>query len=388
MPALRTTIPVVAIVAGTWVGLHPPVPAGFPSRLAPAPAIETRPLYPRPSAGDVPPLERGPSPADSAIDSAELTDARAGFPDLNPEDRVDRAWLMSEGPSHDPGDGRRLVTLTFDDGPFPETAPLLLRILAEHKVRATFFFIGEYLASTDRRGEESRTWARRIVQAGHYVGNHTFDHRRLTSLDHTTALSEIDDSADAIEHATGVRPWLFRPPFGALDAWLEGALRDRGQELVLWNIDVQDIKQSDADEIARSVEEQLRYKRGGIVLLHDMHAASVRAVAILLRSLQSNRWDPEHPDRFGWDIVDLATYLRATRDSPQPYPTREALERGRERAHERAHAQARERTAPASERTAAALEAPDYVPGFVPVISSQMRAALPESLRSSILTEQ
>jgi len=376
MPALRTTIPVVAIVAGTWFGLHRPALEGLQWPRAPVTAAPSHAAHPaRPPATAVPPLEPAASPADSAMDG-ELSDPRAGFPDLNPEDRVDRAWLLSEGPSHDPRDGRCLVTLTFDDGPFPETAPLLLRILTEHKVRATFFFIGEYLASTERRGEESRTWARRIVQAGHYVGNHTFDHRRLTSLDHTAALSEIDDSAGAIERATGVRPWLFRPPFGALDAWLEGALRDRGQDLILWNIDVQDIKQSDSDEIARSALEQLRYKRGGIVLLHDMHAASVRAVAILLRSLESNRWDPEHPDRFGWDIVDLATYLRETGASPQPYPTREALEQARMLAHE----SARERTA--------AREDPGQLPGFVPVISSQMRAALPESLRSSILTEQ
>ena len=373
MPALRTTIPVVAMVAGTWLGLHPTAVAGL------GPARPTRTAVPTSSpavslATAVPPLE----PAASPIDSAELPDPHAGFPDLNPDDRVDRAWLLSEGPWHDPRDGRRFVTLTFDDGPFPETAPLLLRILAEHKVRATFFFIGEYLAGNDRRGEESRTWARRIAQAGHSVGNHTFDHRRLTSLDHTAALGEIDDSAEAIERATGVRPWLFRPPFGALDPWLERALRDRRQELVLWNVDVQDIKQSDPDEIARSVEEQLQYKHGGIVLLHDMHAPSVRAVASLLRSLESNRWDPEHPDRLGWDIVDLAAYLRATRDAPQPYPTREALERARERC--------RERTAAIAAGSPDAGQLP--VSEAAPVISSQMRAALPDSLRSSILTEQ
>ena len=356
MPALRTTIPVVAMVAGSWLALHRPLAS--PPRAAPSRATA------------VPPLE----PAASPLDSGELPDLRAGFPALNPDDRVDRAWLLSEGPAHGPRDGRRLVTFTFDDGPFPETAPWLLRILAEHRVRAAFFFIGEYLAGTDRRADESRVWARRIAEAGHDVGNHTFDHRRLTSLDHTEALSEIDDSADAIERATGVRPWLFRPPFGALDGWLEGALRDRRQELVLWNIDVQDIKRTDPDEIARSVEEQLQYKRGGIVLLHDMHAASVKAVAILLRSLEANRWDPEHPERVGWDIVDLAAYIRATRDAPQPYPTRDALERARALARERS-------TGPAS-------PAPQLPVSPVPVISSQMRAALPESLRSSMVTEQ
>ena len=126
-----------------------------------------------------------------------------------------------------------------------------------------------------------------------------------------------------------MRPSLFRPPYGALDGWLEGALRDRHLELVLWNIDVHDIRRTDPDEIAQSLGDQLEYKQGGIVLLHDMHWASVRAFSRLLRHLEASRWDPEHPERNGWDIVDLAEYLRATDASPQPFATRDALVKAR-----------------------------------------------------------
>ncbi len=318
-------IPIVAVGVGTWIGLGRPdagTAVAASVRGASTAAGRARDVAP----SIVPPLESGPPP----IDPSAIPDPPPPWPALNPDDRVDRAWLISEGPAHSRGDGRRLVTFTFDDGPFPETAPTLLRILADHRIRAAFFFIGAYLEGSDRRAEETRMWAKQIADAGHYIGNHTRNHRRLTGLSHAAALAEIDDSAAAIEATTGTRPWLFRPPYGALDPWLEGALKARRQELLLWNIDVQDITRSDPEEIVRSLQEQLEYKRGGIVLLHDVHWASVKAFTRLLRWLEADRWDPKSPDRPGWDVVDLAEYLRSTAASPQPYASRDDLERARE----------------------------------------------------------
>jgi peptidoglycan/xylan/chitin deacetylase (PgdA/CDA1 family) len=319
-------LPVVTLGIGTWIGLgRPDARTAVAAGVRAATSIARPAREPPPSL--VPPLDQRPP----TIDPGVLPDPAPPWPHLNPEAGVERAWLISEGPAHPPGDGRRLVTFTFDDGPFPETAPTVLRILDEHRIRATFFFIGEYLVGDDRRAIESREWARRIAAAGHLVGNHTFDHKKLTALSHAAALAEIDDSAAAIERAVGKRPYLFRPPYGALDDWLEDALRDRHLELLLWNIDVQDIKEDDASNIARALEDQLQYKQGGIVLLHDMHWPSVKALNRLLRRLESAAWDPKHPERRGWDIVDLPEYLRATAASPQPYGTREELERVRQR---------------------------------------------------------
>ncbi len=101
------------------------------------------------------------------------------------------------------------------------------------------------------------------------------------------------------------------------------------RELLLWNIDVQDIRRDDPDAIVTSLEEQLEYKRGGIVLLHDMHWPSVKAFSRLVRALEKDKWDAKHPDQLGWDVVDLAEYLRQTSAAPQPFATREELERAR-----------------------------------------------------------
>ena len=317
----RAMLPMVALAIGTWVGLGRPSPKTAGTRAVGALEAEAH----RGATSAVPALEQ----QSATVDPKAIPDPVRPWPQLNPENSAERAWLVTEGPLHPSGDGRRLVTFTFDDGPFPETAPTLLRILDDHKIRATFFFIGEYLVGSDRRAAETREWARRIVAAGHYVGNHTLTHRALTGLSHAAALAEIDDSAAAIERATGTRPWLFRPPYGAVDPWLEGELRARRLELLLWNIDVQDMKRSDPDEIFRSLQEQLGYKQGGIVLLHDVHWPSVKAFNRLVRWLNADKWDSTHPERKGWDIVTLAEYLRATAESPQPYATRDELERVR-----------------------------------------------------------
>jgi hypothetical protein len=81
--------------------------------------------------------------------------------------------------------------------------------------------------------------------------------------------------------------------------------------------------------MVESLKEQLLRHQGGIVLLHDMHWPSVKAFNRLLRWLEATRWDPSRPDRLGWDIVDLGEYLRETAAAPQPYATRNDLERAR-----------------------------------------------------------
>jgi peptidoglycan/xylan/chitin deacetylase (PgdA/CDA1 family) len=325
----RAMIPVVALGAGTWLGMgRPDARTAFAAGVRAVASAAGAAHDAAPDLVPAPPLEKAPR----TVDASALPDPRAPFPNLDPQGTVERAWMVAEGPTHAPNDGRRLVTFTFDDGPFPETAPTVLKILDQHKIRATFFFIGEYLEGDDKHAVETRMWAKRIADAGHFVGNHTRDHKLLTSLTHAAALADIDDAAASIERATGRSPVLFRPPYGELDPWLEGVVRDRKLDLLLWSIDVEDMKKDDPDEMVNELKTQLEYKQGGVVLLHDMHWPSVKAFNRLLRWLESERWDPAHPDHAGWDIVDLAEYLRATAAEPQPFASREDLERARKAA--------------------------------------------------------
>ena len=238
--------------------------------------------------------------------------------------------MVAEGPAHEPGDGRRLVTLTFDDGPFLETTPSVLRVLAAYDLHATFFTIGEYLDGDDKRHAATRRLLQKIVAAGHLVGNHTWDHAHLAQISHTRALGEIDEGAAAIERAIGQRPTLFRPPFGELDAFGEAAAAERHLDVILWNVEVNDMKRDDPHAMFRELVRQLDAKEGGVVLLHDIRFTSIAALRELCAWLREHRWDPARPSRVGYDVVDLPTYLRAVAAAPLPYATRDELERARD----------------------------------------------------------
>jgi peptidoglycan/xylan/chitin deacetylase (PgdA/CDA1 family) len=328
----RAFIPALALGLGTWLGLgRPDAQAALTAGTAAIASVTGAAHQLAPKVLPPPPLERTPA----TVDPSALPDPTVPWPRLNPDQTVTRAWMVAEGPAHAHDDGRRFVTFTFDDGPFPETAPTVLKILEQHRIRAAFFLIGEYMVGDDHHAVETRAWAKRIAEAGHYVGNHTMDHKELTALPRAAALAEIDDSASAIERATGVRPFLFRPPYGSMNAFLEGAVRDRHLELMLWNIDIEDMKKQDPDAMLEDLQNQLEYKNGGIVLLHDMHWPSVKAFNRLVRWLESNRWDKNHPDHAGWSIVDLPEYLRQTAAAPQPFATREDLDKARRAINDR-----------------------------------------------------
>ena len=331
MSRLATLALFVSLAAGSWVGLGKPDVAqarGLARDAAARVGMHNIPLPP----GLAPPVE----PPTPGVDPSLLPDPTP-WPRLNPAVSTRRAWLLAEGPHHPAGDGRRLVTFTFDDGPFPETTPVFLKVLARHEVKAAFFWIGHYLDGEAERAVKTREVARQVVAAGHLVGNHTYDHMRLTILPRSDVLEQIDRSALSIENAIGKRPTLFRPPFGQLDSWTSERLQERGAELVLWSVEASDMKSDDGQAIFDSLREQLEYAGGGVVLLHDVRWASADALDKLLLWLAHHRWDPARPEVTGYVVTDLVQYLRATAQSPQPYDDRGALEQARSATWRKAH---------------------------------------------------
>ncbi len=298
---VRALIVVAAVAAGTWVGLHPRTAA------APAPPAS----QPEPPAPSPPSDPRGLVPPDTALAAGPVP-----WPRLNPEANLTKAWRLAEGPHREPGDKRRLVTLTFDDGPFPETTPKVLELLAKHDVRATFFVIGQYLDGQGERARATREVLKQISAAGHLIGNHTHDHALLSAISHTQVLEQIDRGAASIERVTGKRPILFRPPFGELDDFGQEAVRARQLDVLLWSVEAQDMERTDTQAMFRELVRQLAYNEGGVVLLHDIRWTSVRLLKQLLDWFDTRRYDPARPNREGYELVDLPTYLRAVEASP------------------------------------------------------------------------
>lgn len=306
----------MSMAAGSWVGLHPPLGTARSSRPEGALAEigEPHPADPLP-------------PPNELMAASEL----APWPRLNPEASLAKAWRLAEGPHPRPGERRRLVTLTFDDGPFPETTPRVLDLLDKYGVRATFFVIGRYLDGEDERARASRAVLEKVVEAGHLVGNHTHDHALLTSISHTEVLEQIDRGASSIERAIGKTPLLFRPPFGQLDDFGERAARARGLDVLLWSIEVSDMARDDTQVMFHELVRQLTYNEGGVVLLHDIRWTSIRILKRLLEYLDARRYDRARPERAGYEIVDLPSYLREVEASPPQPGARETRGRGRSR---------------------------------------------------------
>jgi len=165
------------------------------------------------------------------------------------------------------------VALTFDDGPAGHTARLL-DVLARADVPATFFVVG---LNAEVRGD----LLARMVGEGHEVGNHTYDHRDLTTLGPDEIRGEVDVTAQIVAGATGARPVLVRPPYGAYNEAVRGAV---AAPLILWSVDPRDWADRDAEVVIQRVLE--RTGAGDIVLLHDIHGTSVDAVPAIIEGLR------------------------------------------------------------------------------------------------------
>ncbi|MEG5066407.1 polysaccharide deacetylase family protein [Microcoleus sp. B3-A4] len=152
----------------------------------------------------------------------------------------------------------KVIALTFDDGPSPETLKIL-EILQKHNAVATFFCLGANL-------REYPEIAKRVVQTGNAIGNHTW-HHYSHNVTEKTASDEIDNTGVHIYRSTGAKSFLFRPPGGRLNNGLADYAKKKNYVVVIWSIDPKDFLQPPAAAIARSVLSQAT--SGAIVLLHD-----------------------------------------------------------------------------------------------------------------------
>ena len=166
------------------------------------------------------------------------------------------------------------VALTFDDGPSPETTPLILDILRAQGVRATFFVLGEAVL-------RHPDLLRRIVAEGHAVGIHAFRHEPFVLRDARAVSREIHRTEAAIRIAcpeSVILPWL-RPPHGFKSLNLVWVVRRAGYSLAAWSVDSRDYREDDPARIAARV---LSRSRGGaVILLHDGPANAPTAAALL-----------------------------------------------------------------------------------------------------------
>jgi len=156
---------------------------------------------------------------------------------------------------------RQNIAITFDDGPDNETTEMVLDILAEYDVPATFFCVGEKVRACP-------LIVRRMVENGHSLGNHSMHHHWYTNFLFGKRLeSEISAAQDSIVDAVGEAPKYFRPPMGLTNPHYKKILRSQGLELIGWNVRSLDLNTTDPEKVIRRVVN--RVDNGSIILLHD-----------------------------------------------------------------------------------------------------------------------
>jgi peptidoglycan/xylan/chitin deacetylase (PgdA/CDA1 family) len=165
------------------------------------------------------------------------------------------------GPALSRLDGdRKVVALTFDDGPNPDATPRILDTLAEKGVHATFFILGSH-------AERWPELVRRISHEGHQVGNHGYFHRKLHFKSPFYVNRDIRLGLRAIRRAGAPAPRWFRAPHGFRSPWTTPIALSYGERTVGWSLGVWDSDRPGVDEIVRRTMEGVT--PGSIVLLHD-----------------------------------------------------------------------------------------------------------------------
>lgn len=155
---------------------------------------------------------------------------------------------------------RKVVALTFDDGPNPDATPLILDTLAEKGVRATFFVLGSH-------AERWPELVRRISHEGHQLGNHGYFHRKLQFKSPFYVSRDIRLGIRAIRRAGAPAPRYFRAPHGFRSPWTTPIASSYGERTVGWSLGVWDSDRPGVAEIVRRTLEGV--SPGSIVLLHD-----------------------------------------------------------------------------------------------------------------------
>lgn len=210
------------------------------------------------------------------------------------EERGDIVW---EVPTH-----RKLIALTFDDGPDESKTPVILDLLKQYDAKATFFVVGS-------RVEKLPHIVKREREEGHDVGNHTFHHPSFHHISRNKALSEVDQGQASIVQATGAETRLFRPPGGSYTDSLVKISKEKGLKMILWSWH-QDTLDWRKPGVNRIVNKVLRNaSNGDIVLMHDYVYKSTQTVEALKIIL------PELKKR-GFTFITVSELL-ANRDTPE-----------------------------------------------------------------------
>lgn len=195
---------------------------------------------------------------------------------------------------------KKTIVLTFDDGPHHRYSAEIAAILKQYDAPAVFFNVGRNLGTLDEHGAAklgpNAQVARKLMASGYVIGNHSFSHAQLSKESGDALKAEIMNTDLLLKAVDPARSNLFRFPYGARNKEGMHLLSDAHLKSVMWNVDSLDWADPVPSSIADRVLQQVNKEGRGIVLFHDIHERTVKALPAVLEKLAAEGY------RFaGWD---------------------------------------------------------------------------------------
>jgi peptidoglycan/xylan/chitin deacetylase (PgdA/CDA1 family) len=203
----------------------------------------------------------------------------------------------------DSPDGSVQIVFTFDDGPNPQTTPLVLDILAKHKIKAVFFLVGEMV---ETRNKAVPKILDRMLREGHVIANHTMRHKDLCKLkDEAKAVEDLDRGKETIEKATHIQLGWLRLPYGVRCERVDRLLEERRLKHFHWDLDPQEWKHGNLDKTVKYITTQIG-RAGGreVLLLHDIKKVTVEALPEVLKYIDDENARREKSRKMKIKILD------------------------------------------------------------------------------------
>lgn len=207
-----------------------------------------------------------------------------------------------------------LIAFTFDDGPRPETTPLVLAALKKYDIPASFFIVTRHFRRGNPRTHAvlSRTLLAQELAAGHLVGSHGTMHDRLLEAKPADIDREVDASLKELSTYANRTIGMFRPPFGKINYAGRKRLKSLGVTEVFWSIDPRDweAEEDGGRELRHKIARAIHSAGGGVIVLHDSKPVTASIIAGVFDDLEAancrrlaNRETPIYP-------VSLHYFLR------------------------------------------------------------------------------
>lgn len=164
---------------------------------------------------------------------------------------------------------KKIVALTFDDGPGEHTSELI-KILEKNNALATFFLIGTSVESNPNLVKE-------LYLAGHELAIHSYNHSDLAEMSIEESKKDIDMTKKLIESAGGKCSAMIRPPYGSIT---DDIIKNNDMSFILWSVDSRDWEINDKETIKKEVE--LAIKDGSIILFHEIFEWTIEVIEEIL----------------------------------------------------------------------------------------------------------